>query len=85
MEASNFQPQLLIKNRADVAQNLQELSYQVCSINIATIFRTRTIYSRFWDMRHYTTAACCYVTRIYEFCIYRKENAVNYCTLFNFG
>ena len=37
------------KNRADVAQNLQGLSYEVCSANIATIFRTQITYSGFWN------------------------------------
>ena len=49
-----------------MAQNLQGLSYEVYSTNIAAIFRTRIIYSSFWDMRHFTQAACRYVTRIYE-------------------
>ena len=49
-----------------VAQNLQCLGYEVRSINIAKMFRTRIIYSIFWDMRHYTTAACCYATRTYD-------------------
>ena len=42
------------------------LSYEVRSTNIAKICRTQIIYSSFWDMRHYTPAACCYVMRTYE-------------------
>ena len=49
-----------------MAQNLQGLSYEVCSTNIGTNFHTGTTYSSFWDMRHYTPVACCYVTRIHE-------------------
>ena len=49
-----------------MAQNLQGLSYEVCSTNIATIFPTWITYSSFWDMRHYTPAAYCYVTRFHE-------------------
>ena len=49
-----------------MAQKLQGLSYEVCSTNIATAFRTWIIYSNFWDMRHYTPATSCYVRRIYE-------------------
>ena len=49
-----------------MAQNLQGHSYEVCSTNIGTNFRTRITYSSFWDMCHYTPAAYCYVTRIYE-------------------
>ena len=62
----NFYPLLFIKNRVDVASNLQGLNYKVRSTNIATIFRTQIINSSFWDMRHYTPAASYYVTRIYE-------------------
>ena len=54
----------------NVAQNLQGLSYEVCSANIDTIFRTEIIYSSFWDKRHYTPAGCCYITRIYEIRLY---------------
>ena len=61
----------------DVAQNLQGLSYEVCSINIATIFRTQIIYSGYWDMRHYIPAACCYVTRIYEIRLWK--NILTFC------
>ena len=68
---SNFYPLLFIKNRVDVAQNLQDLSYEVCSANIGTNFRTRITCSSFWDMRHCTPAACCYVTRIYEIRVYQ--------------
>ena len=50
----------------DVAQNLQGLSYEVCSTNIGTNFHIRITYSCFWDMCHYIPVACCYVTRIYE-------------------
>ena len=53
-----------------MGQNLQGLSYEVCSPTIATIIRTWNIYSNFWDMRHCTPAACCYVTRIYEIRLY---------------
>ena len=50
-----------------MAQNLQGLSYEVCSTStIATIFRNWIIFSNFQDMRRYTPAACCYITRIYE-------------------
>ena len=70
MAVSNFSPLLFIRNRVDVAQNLQGLSYEVCSASIATILHTRIIYSNFWDMRHYTPTACCYVTRIYKIRLY---------------
>ena len=40
------------KNRLDLAQSLQGLSYMVCSSNIAKIFRTQIICSSFWDIRH---------------------------------
>ena len=36
-----------MKNRVDVAQNLQGLSYEVCSTDIGTIFRTQIVYSSF--------------------------------------
>ena len=49
-----------------MAQNRQDVSYEVCSTNIGTNFPTRITYSSFRDMRHYTPTACCYVTRIYE-------------------
>ena len=35
------EPLLFIKIRVDVAQYLQTFSYEVCSHNIGTIFRTR--------------------------------------------
>ena len=54
------------KNRADVSQNLQNLSYEAYSTDIATIFRNQIIHSGFQHMRHYTSAACCYVTKIYD-------------------
>ena len=57
------------KNRVDVAQDLQGLSYEICYANIDTIFRTGIIYSSFWDKRQYTPAGCCYITRIYEICL----------------
>ena len=57
---------LFIKNIVDVAQNLQGLSYRVCSTNIATIFRTRISYSSFWEMLQYTPTAFCYVDEDYE-------------------
>ena len=59
-----------MKNSVDVAQNLRGLSYEVCSTNVATIFRIRIIYSSFGDMRHYTPAAFCYATRTYENSLY---------------
>ena len=54
--------------RVDVVQNLQGLSYEVCSTNIVKTFRTQIIYMyvSFWDMRHYTPAAGCLVMRTYE-------------------
>ena len=53
-----------------MAQTVEGLSYEVYSTNIATIFRPRIIYSSFWDMRDYTPAVCCYVTRTYEIRLY---------------
>ena len=57
---------LFIKDIVDVAQNLQDLSYETCTNFIATIFRTRIISFSFWVMHHYIPAAGCYVKRIYE-------------------
>ena len=67
---SNFYPLLFIHDKVDVAQNLQGLSYEVCSTAIATIFRTQIIYSSFSTMRHYTPATYCYVMKIYEIHLY---------------
>ena len=44
---SNFLRMLFIKSRVDLVQNLQGLSYEVCSTNTATIFLTRIICSNF--------------------------------------
>ena len=49
-----------------MAQNLQGLSYEVCLTDIATVLHTQIVYPSFWDMYHYTPAACCYVMRIHE-------------------
>ena len=48
------------------------MRYVLCSANSAKICRTRIISSSFWDMRHYTPAACCYATRAYEIGLYVK-------------
>ena len=48
-------------------QNLQDLSYEVCSTNISKIFPFSG------DMRHYTPAACRHVTRIYEIRLYLPQ------------
>ena len=61
---------LFKKNKVHVAQNLPGVSYEVCPDNIAKIFRTPIIYSSFVDVPHYTQAACCYATRIYEIRLY---------------
>ena len=45
-------------------QNLQDLSYEVRSTNISKIFPFSG------DMRHYTPAAYCHVTRTYEIRLY---------------
>ena len=47
---SDFYPLLFIKDRVDVGQNVQGLSYEVCSTNMATVFRARIICYSFWDM-----------------------------------
>ena len=74
---SNFCALLFMKDRVDVGQNLQGLSYEVSSTNIARIFRDQIIYSSFRDMRHYTPGACCYVTRIYEIRLYKYWGGIN--------
>ena len=67
---SNFLPLLILRNRVDVTQNLQGLNYEVCSTNIATIFRTQIDHSSFCNMLRYTPAASCYATRVYEIRLY---------------
>ena len=72
-----------------VALNLQGLSYEVFSAIIATIFRTRISFSScfFFYMGHYTLAACCYITKIYELRLYGESlqlNWVNKCFICRF-
>ena len=62
----------------DAAQNLQGLSYEVCSTPIATIFRTQIIHYSFWDMCYHTPIVCCCVTKIYEIGLYVR----GFCRLF---
>ena len=56
-----------------MAQNMQGLTYEVCSTDIATTFRTQIIYHGFLDMRLHAKGACCYVTRIYEIRLYKLK------------
>ena len=61
-----------------MAQNLQGLSYEECSTDIAKIYGTHILYSSFWDMRYYTPAAGCYATRTYGIHLYTgKKNMPN--------
>ena len=57
-----------------MAQNLQGLCNEVCSANVAKIVSTRTIYSSFSDMRHYTPTACSFAMRTYEILLYKVDN-----------
>ena len=52
-----------------MTQNLKGLSFEVCSTNIAKIYRTRIIY----PFLGYAPAVCCYATRTYEIHLYQVD------------